>query len=436
VSATSRQPRTSAQGGRDAASRRSRNSFLRLVAIVTRRDYLRTVARRGFILGTLLLPIGMGVLLLLSSLFSSSSLGRNDTGPGQLVIVNQSNLQLVIRPQVESNVELVAYDAAIAQLNAGSVKEIYVIPSTYPAQPNVQRIEGSDKTMGIDSFQRQQAQEQELDAILRDTMLTTANVPAIVSVRLSTPSVVTSTDMSGNPVSSASVVASFILPYVFTLAFVLSIFITSGYLLQSVTEEKENRVVEIVLSSIPALPLMAGKIVGLGLAGLTQVVIWLLTVVIALPLLNAQLATNITITPVTLVLAVVYFALGYLAYGAIFAAIGSISPGSREANQYSSFFGIIAVVPLIFSAVFLTDPNSPVVWVLVLFPLTTPAAMLEVLAVSTTTPWAMVVVSLAVLLVFVPLAIAVCARVFRATLLLYGVRPNVRQIVGAVLVRS
>ncbi len=63
----------------------------------------------------------------------------------------------------------------------------------------------------------------------------------------------------------------------------MSIFITSGYLLQSVTEEKENRVVEIVLSSVPSLPLMAGKLLGLGAAGLTQVVIWIGTALVFLP---------------------------------------------------------------------------------------------------------------------------------------------------------
>ena len=273
--------------------------------------------------------------------------------------------------------------------------------------------------------------------MLRDGLLAGGEPQRLIpSAGSIVPAKIESRTTEGEPVTDLSVVASFVLPYIFTLLFVLSIFITSGYLLQSVTEEKENRVVEIVLSSIPALPLMAGKILGLGLAGLTQVVIWVITALIALPLLNAQLATNIEITPVTLALAVLYFALGYLAYGAIFAAVGSVAPGSREANQYSSFFGVIAVVPLIFSTVFLTDLNSPIVWVLALFPLTTPATMLQVLALSPTTPWFMVAITLVDLVAFVLIATIACARIFRATLLLYGVRPDVRQMVGAVLARG
>jgi ABC-2 type transport system permease protein len=261
-------------------------------------------------------------------------------------------------------------------------------------------------------------------------------VQADIATRIQQPAVISALDQQGQPVSSGSIVASFLLPYAFTLLFVMSIFITSGYLLQSVTEEKENRVVEIVLSSVPPLPLMAGKILGLGAAGLTQVVIWVLTALVALPLLNQQLSLDVQISPLTLLLAVVYFALGYVAFGAIFAAVGALAPGSREAQQYAGFFGFLAVVPLIFSTVFLTDLNSPIVWVLSVIPLTIPATMLQVLVLSPEPPWLQIAISLAVLIAFVAVATVASARVFRATVLLYGVRPGLRRIVGAILARG
>jgi len=427
-------PSTTGPSGSPAPS--PRTSFARLVAIVARRDYLRTVARKGFIFGTLLLPIGIGALLILSTYFSTSSIGKGPTAAGQIVVVNDSSLALVVDPKTQGNVEQTSRDDATARLQAGSVKEFYVIPFSYPSKPDITRIEEQNKSTGLDSLQRQQSQVEELDGILRNSLLTAAQIPVDVAVRLIVPSTVVSTDLTGAPVSDASVVAGFVLPYVFTLLFVMSLFITSGYLLQSVTEERENRVVEIVLSSVPALPLMAGKILGLGAAGLTQVVIWVGTALIALPILNAQLATNIQISPATLLLAVVYFALGYIAFGAIYTAVGSMSPGSREAQQYASFFGFIAVIPLIFTSLFLTDLNSPIVWALTLFPLTAPAAMLEVLALSPTIPWFQVALTLTILAVFVVVATMGSARVFRATVLLYGVRPGLRQIVGAVFARA
>jgi ABC-2 type transport system permease protein len=214
----------------------------------------------------------------------------------------------------------------------------------------------------------------------------------------------------------------------------ISIFMTSGYLLQSVTEEKENRVVEIVLSSVPATPLMAGKIIGLGGAGLTQVAIWVLSAIVAIPLLSSQIPDlgPISLDTTMLVLALTYFVLGYLAYGAIFAAVGAIAPGNREAQQYSGFLGFAAALPFIVFSIFLSDLQSPVVLALALFPLTTPTAMLIVLGVSDGIPWELVGASLTSLTLFALLATWASARIFRATVLLYGVRPSLQQLIGAV----
>jgi len=275
--------------------------------------------------------------------------------------------------------------------------------------------------------------------VLQTALLADAQLPPQVEIRVIAPVQVEALTTTGEAVSPLTVAATFLVPFGFTLLFVMSIFITSGYLLQSVTEEKENRVVEILLSSVPSLPLMAGKIIGLGAAGLTQVAIWVGAVVVAIPIISAQIGGlgDLTPDPTVLVLALAYFVLGYLAYGAIFAAIGAIAPGNREAQQYSGFFGFLAVIPLIFSSAFLSgDVSTPLVWTLALIPITTPATMLLVLAVAPTIPVTMVVASLVSLSLFTVLATIASARVFRATLLLYGVRPSVRRIVDAVLARG
>jgi ABC-2 type transport system permease protein len=420
------------------AGSRRRPSFLSLVTIVARRDYLRAVRRRGFVFGTLLLPIGLGGLLGLSSFFSSASLGPGGgtASPGPTLVVNESRLPLTANPQVAPGVQLLDRATAVSSLLSGMAREFYVVPSTYPASARVERIEASDRNQGLDAVQRQQQQEQLLGAMLRDALLAQAGAPPQVAQRVLDPAEISSHTIDGRPVTPGSEIASFLLPYAFTLLFVMSIFITSGYLLQSVTEEKENRVVEIVLSSVPALPLMAGKILGLGAVGLTQVVIWVATALFALPLLNERLSLDVQISPLTLLLAMTYFALGYLAYGAIFSAIGALAPGSREAQQYAGFFGFLAVVPLIFTGVFLTDLGSPIVWALSLIPLTAPATMLQVLTLAPDPPWLQIGLSLASLGGFVVLATIASARIFRATLLLYGVRPSLGRLAGAVFARS
>ena len=112
---------------------------------------------------------------------------------------------------------------------------------------DISRLEGTENNEGL------------LRYVVRDALLTEAGVPPEAAARILQGVSVNVVTVEGDEVSGADIAAGIALPMVFVAIFMISIFMTSGYLLQSVTEEKENRVVEIVLSSIPATPLMAGK---------------------------------------------------------------------------------------------------------------------------------------------------------------------------------
>jgi ABC-2 type transport system permease protein len=411
-----------------------KTSFLRLVLLVAQRDYLRTVKRKGFIAGTLILPLAMATMFGISAFFSTADSGQELT---QVLLVNQSAVAVKADPQIAPHVIVKTLDDAEAAITTGAAADYYLVPASWPASPGITRVVADSSGPGqpLDSLRLEASAQAEVEVLLRVSILRANGLPDTALAQLLTPIEFSAIGQDGKPVTDASYIAGFALPYIFTLIFVLSIFITSGYLLQSVTEEKENRVVEIVLSSIPALPLMAGKILGLGAAGLTQVAIWLTTAVVAIPLINSHLSLDLTLSWYQLVLAMLFFCLGYLGYGAIFAAIGAIAPGAREGQQYSSFFGFFAVVPVIATPVFVNDPGSPIVWVLALFPLTAPAASLELLALPVT-PWLTIAASLIAQLVFVVLATILAGRIFRATLLLYGVRPSLGRILGALTGRA
>jgi ABC-2 type transport system permease protein len=379
----------------------------------------------------------MATMFGISAFFST---GGAQQPLAQVLVVDESPVTLSTDPALTPHVILVDRADAEARIAAGDASDYYLVPAGWPGAPDVRHVVGAaggaNKPLSsIEALRHEQLAQGEIEILLRLSLVRDAGLPDSALAQLLTPTKFTSVSTTGEPVSDASVLAGFALPYVFTLIFVLSIFITSGYLLQSVTEEKENRVVEIVLSSIPALPLMAGKVLGLGAAGLTQVAIWLLTALIAIPLINAQFSLDLSLSLVQLVLAVVFFCLGYLGYGAIFAAVGAVAPGAREGQQYSSFFGFFAVVPVIATPVFVSDPNSLICWVLALFPLTAPAASLELLSL-TDTPWLMIGASFIAQVVFVLLAVVLAGRIFRATLLLYGVRPSLGRIVSALTGRA
>jgi ABC-2 type transport system permease protein len=417
---------------REMHTPREKTNRGRLAALVARREYVRTVRRRGYIFGTLLLPVGIAVLMGVSIFFSTNGFEGTGEASGTIVVVNQSDMAITPFQTKTATLRTLTEAEAAAELATGSIEQYYVIPASFEQDGNVTRIEGGD--FDISKIEGNENNEALLRYVIRNAQLEAAGVSPDQAARILQSVNVNVVTVEGDAVSGADIAAGIALPMVFVAIFMVSIFMTSGYLLQSVTEEKENRVVEIVLSSIPATPLMAGKILGLGGAGLTQVGIWVGSAVIAIPLLSSQIPDlgPIDLDPTMLLLALLYFVLGYLAYGAIFAAVGAIAPGNREAQQYSGFLGFIAAIPFIVFSVFLTDLQSPAVLALTLFPLTAPTSMLIVLGVSDSIPWALVGASLTSLTLFAALATWASARIFRATVLLYGVRPSLQQLVNAV----
>jgi ABC-2 type transport system permease protein len=415
------------------SSTKTRSSRSRLTVLVARREYLRTVRRRGYLFGTLLLPLGITLLMAVSVFFSTSGFESGSEAAGTVVVVNQSDLAIPEFETGRASLRTLSEEEAAAQLEAGQIDAYYVIPEEFRGEGiltrvesgaglDISRIEGAENNAGL------------LRYLIRDALLKEAGVPAEDAARILQSVSINVVTIDGDEVSGADIAAGIALPMVFVAIFMISIFMTSGYLLQSVTEEKENRVVEIVLSSIPATPLMAGKILGLGGAGLTQVGIWVGSALILVPLLSSQVPDlgPVSLDTTMLVLALLYFVLGYLAYGAIFAAIGALAPGNREAQQYSGFLGFTAAIPFIVFSVFLTDLNSPIVYALTLFPLTTPTSMLIVLGISDDIPWTLVGATLTSLTLFALLATWASARIFRATVLLYGVRPSLAQLIDAI----
>ncbi|MGD8487211.1 MAG: ABC transporter permease [Chloroflexota bacterium] len=406
---------------------------LRLTTLVARREYLRTVRRRGYLFGTILLPVGIALLMAVSVFFSTSGFDGDGTASGTIVVVNESDVPIPEFSTQTASLELLEDAEAETRLKSGAIGDYYVIPEDFRESGAVTRIE-TGSGFDISRLEGAEANEALLSYVIRDTLLREIGVAPEDAARILRGVSITVVTVEGDEVSGADIAADIALPMVFVAIFMISIFMTSGYLLQSVTEEKENRVVEIVLSSVPATPLMAGKIIGLGGAGLTQVAIWVLSAIVAIPLLSSQIPDlgPISLDTTMLVLALTYFVLGYLAYGAIFAAVGAIAPGNREAQQYSGFLGFAAALPFIVFSIFLSDLQSPVVLALALFPLTTPTAMLIVLGVSDGIPWELVGASLTSLTLFALLATWASARIFRATVLLYGVRPSLQQLIGAV----
>jgi ABC-2 type transport system permease protein len=223
---------------------------------------------------------------------------------------------------------------------------------------------------------------------------------------------------------------AFFLPYL--LGFLLSLAIMTGgqYLLQGLSEEKESRILESLVCAVPPEELMAGKLLGLGSAGLTLVAIWVAVGAIAV---SSSLAVLDVQLPAWLgVLGLLYFLFGYLFYASLMMGIGGITNNLREAQQFAVAFTMMNFFPFFAIMIIVNSPNSPIAVGMSLFPPTTATTMMMRLSASAMTgtviPGWQVALSLGLLAASSIVALVLSARVFRLGMLMYGKTPTLPEI--------
>ncbi len=215
----------------------------------------------------------------------------------------------------------------------------------------------------------------------------------------------------------------FMVPFIFTFLLMMSIFMASGTLLQSVSEEKENRMVDVLLTSVSPLALMAGKILALGATSLIQMIVWIASIAIIGPQIVSQIpnAGDLEITPLTLAYVSLFFFAGYFLFAVILAGVGSATTSAKEAGPISAIVLFPAVIPVYFSSVILSSPEGGVARVLSFIPITAPTTMMQRIG-SVDVSNAEILASLAVTALAGVVMLFVSARIFRAGMLLYGQR--------------
>ena len=213
--------------------------------------------------------------------------------------------------------------------------------------------------------------------------------------------------------------------YAFFILLLTSIFTSSAYLLQGMAEEKENRVLEMVLSSIKPDQLMLGKLMGLGAAGLLQMTIWTMMSFVGVLYSAIQLA----ISPMAFTFCFTYFLLGYVLFGSLMLGFGSLGTNLRESQQMASIWSFIGASPAFIVIALFEAPQGTVARIFSFIPFTAPTTMMFRYVVDPKgTPAVDIIGSMAVMMASTWLALKVSARLYRAGLLLYGKRPGLREI--------
>jgi ABC-2 type transport system permease protein len=205
-------------------------------------------------------------------------------------------------------------------------------------------------------------------------------------------------------------------PFAVLMIFYMVITMTGGFMLQSVSKEKENRTIEVLLLSLRPRELMLGKILGLGVVALLQMVVWggglLLFGGISLNGLS-----SLGLPEGFFFWALPYFVLGYLMYASLLGAVGALAPSTREGTQFTFLVLSPLFIPLMLNSVLIETPHGGLTVFLSLFPLTSPVTMITRLA-SGPVPIEQLLLGLVILAVTTYGIIAYSARFFRADTLL------------------
>ena len=407
---------------------------LNKIAIIAQHEYMTNLRRAGFIIMTVIIPLLGLIALLIGAFFGgqameflSDQLGMD---PQEVGVVDQTAgyFTPVIEDYQDRYHLFANEEAGRVALLADEITTLLIIREDYITNGRVTVLnKGSGFGAAVIEDSRQ-ARAFFVDHLLRDKVdvalqQRAANPFKIESVTLSA----SGEDQGGGPLG---IVSTFVVPYFMGILLVMTIFISSGYLLQSVAEEKETRVIEVVLSSVTAQELLTGKVLGLGALGLTQILLWLLSASALSGGATALLAISIPLMeqPEVLLLAVVYYVLGYTIYAILMASAGSLGTTARESQQIAGVFSMAAAAPYMVSSFLFTNPNMLLARVLSWFPLTSSTMMILRLPMAEV-PTVDIVASIVTQMISIPVMLWAGAKVFRMGLLMYGKRASLPEVI-------
>jgi len=224
---------------------------------------------------------------------------------------------------------------------------------------------------------------------------------------------------------------TFIVPFATLFIFFFTITTSSGFMLTSVSREKESRTAEILLVSIKPRDLMLGKVIGLGCVALLQMSIWMGGAIFSLNRSSefSELSSTFSLPPGFVIWGILFFLFGYFLYASLLGAIGALAPNSREGGQFTFIVILPLLIPLWFNVAFIEHPNGPVATFLSIFPLTSISMMTRITA--TTVPIWQILLSLLGLALTTYLIVLLAAKFFQAETLLSSDSISLKRVFGA-----
>jgi ABC-2 type transport system permease protein len=420
---------------------------LKKLSAVVQREYFERVRTRWFLLATVFGPIVFGAFLYLPAYLATRSRGSADVA--RITILDATATDLgnrvaasingglagdttrtrveIVRSEALAEAESTATRAVIAKRIRGYLvleKSIFIGKGPRYAGANATSLSDMSR---IESAVNHEVLAEQLRAL---------GVSASDAERLKRVSLdmraerITPTGRGGSGQVSVLIAISV------AMLLYVTIFIYGQNVLRGVIEEKQTRVAEIVVSSVRPTTLLAGKVLGVGAVGLTQMLIWgAASVAMAKYRLAFLNQFGISATPIQLpsigwgqaVVLILFFVLGYTFYAALFGAIGATVSSEQEAQQAQMPVVLLLVISIMFLQPVLNNPEGALATNLGWLPFSSPIVMPLRMSAVTLPKWE-IALSLFALAAGCYIAVYIAARVYRTGLLMYGKRPTLREI--------
>lgn len=223
----------------------------------------------------------------------------------------------------------------------------------------------------------------------------------------------------------------FMVAFALLLFLYITVLFYGLFVMRGVIEEKQSRIVEVLISSVRPTQMMLGKLLGIGLVGLTQIGIWAcstgLISFFGATMFASQGAKVPNIPVSLLVYFVVYFLLGFFLYATLYATVGAIVSSEEDAQQVQFPVTMLIVMPMMLFGMVMSNPNSTLSILLSMIPFFAPTLMMLRIAVINPPLW-QVLTSMGIMLASILGSVWVAARIYRVGILMYGKRPSIAEL--------
>ncbi len=400
------------------------------ILLIARREFFHNVRRPSFLFAVFGTPLIVAISLILSIGLSSDEKNLSEFTPVGIVDASDAHvLAARLNPQ-DSPVPFVYLDdraAADQGMEDGSIKSFIEVTPQYM------------QTGRINLYTRSNAPEPLYDAInslMLEHLTAGVNNQAALNLVREEPEFDVTVLEGNRTFGPDSIFFVAFLPIIFGFFLVMSSVTTSSFLMSGLVEEKTNRIMEILVTSVRPMELLIGKLIGMCVLGLLQVVTLLAAAYIGISIANQQnILSGFSLPPDLAVLALVYYFLSYVLLAAISICIGAIVGSEQESRQLSAIMILPVMIPYLAFFTFLLDPNGTLPVALSLIPITAPMAVLMRVGLTNVPLW-QILVSIAGLIVVNGFVLWLSARMFRWGVLNTNKMPNLRRIIQIIRGRA